>query len=112
VRSLSDLGSLEHSATLDADTGGLASGQSNSVIQENPGRFYGKVMIFDFDYNAVLDTAPSSMLKLPVDWPATKKERYPGVLFLQYSRQSAPAGDRIAARQLVSIESLGPETLE
>jgi hypothetical protein len=70
VRSLGDVRSLEDSANLDAvATRGLVSDQSTSTFRDSPSpaRFRGKVIILDFDYDAVLETAPPSVLKLPVD---------------------------------------------
>jgi hypothetical protein len=70
VRSLGDVRSLEDSANLDAvATRGLVSDQSISTFRDSPSpaRFRGKVIILDFDYDAVLETAPPSVLKLPVD---------------------------------------------
>jgi hypothetical protein len=45
---------------------GLARDQSTSTIPENPARK--RVIILDFDHIAVFDTAPPSVLELPVDW--------------------------------------------
>jgi hypothetical protein len=58
-----------HSATLGAEAArGLARDQSISTIPESPARFRGRVIILAFEHNAVLDTAPPSVLELPVDW--------------------------------------------
>jgi hypothetical protein len=60
---------ISHSATLGAEAArGLARDQSTSTIPESPARFRGRVIILAFDHNAVLDTAPPSVLELPVDW--------------------------------------------
>jgi hypothetical protein len=47
----------------------LASNQSTSALQKSPSpaRFRGKVIILDFDYNAVLETSLTSVLKLPMN---------------------------------------------
>jgi hypothetical protein len=71
VRSLGNVRSLGHSAALGAEAARrLASDQSTSAVPESPVRFRGKVIILDFDHNAVLETAPPLVLELPVDWPA------------------------------------------
>jgi hypothetical protein len=70
VRSHGDVRSLEDSANLGAvATRGLVSDQSTSAFLESPcpSRLRGKVIMLDFDYNAVLETTPPSVLKLPVD---------------------------------------------
>jgi hypothetical protein len=57
VRSLGEVRSLEDSANLgDVATRKLLSDQSTSAFLESPSpsRFRGKVIILDFDYNAVL----------------------------------------------------------
>jgi hypothetical protein len=66
VRSLGDVRSLEDSDNLGAvATRVLVSDQSTSAFLESPSpsRFGGKVIILEFDYNAVLETAPPSVLK-------------------------------------------------
>jgi hypothetical protein len=52
---------------------------------------------------AVLDTAPPSVLKLPVGYPATKVSALSWSIYrLPCSRQSVPAGGRMATRQLAN----------
>jgi hypothetical protein len=67
--------SLEDSAAFGAEAArGLTSNRSTSAIPESPSpaRFRWKVIILELNHNVVLETAPPSLLKLPVDWPATK----------------------------------------
>jgi hypothetical protein len=63
--------SLGHRANLGAvATRGLVSAQITSTFPVSSARFHRNVIIFD--YNTVLKTALLPVLKLPVDWPATK----------------------------------------
>lgn len=72
--------SLGHSAALSAEAAsGQVTDQSTSAFPESPARFHGKLIILDFDHNAVLETLAPSVLKLPVDLPTTKVQRFPGV---------------------------------
>jgi hypothetical protein len=58
---------------------------------EGSAHFCGKVIVLDFDHNAVLDTAPPSVLKLPVGWLATKVPALSWSLYRLLSiRQSTP----------------------
>jgi hypothetical protein len=64
-----------YSAALGAKSArGLARDQSNSAFPDSlsPARFRRKGIIVDYDYNAVLEKAPPSVLKLPLDRPANK----------------------------------------
>jgi hypothetical protein len=76
LRSLGDARSLGDSATLGTEAArGLATDQSTSASSGTPARFHRKVIILELDYNVVSKTAPPSVLKLLVDWPATKGVR-------------------------------------
>jgi hypothetical protein len=68
-----DVRSLRHNTVLGAEAArGLASDQSTSAIPESPAHFREKVILLDFDHNAVMETSPASVLQLTVDWPAIK----------------------------------------
>jgi hypothetical protein len=70
---LGDVRSLEYSANLGAvATRELVSDQSASDFLDSSAPFHREVIILELDHNAVLKTAPPSVLKLLVDWQATK----------------------------------------
>jgi hypothetical protein len=76
-----------------------------SAFPERPACFRGRVIILDFDHNALLETAspPVLKLKLPVDWPATKVPALSRSIYrLQCFRQSIPTGGRMATWLLVN----------
>jgi hypothetical protein len=76
VPSVMCIHSIRHSATLGAEAvRGMTSDHCTSAIPECPAHylpFPHKVVVLDYDHNAVLNTAPSSVLKLSVDWPTSK----------------------------------------
>jgi hypothetical protein len=101
--------SLGHSVALGAEAGrALASDPSTRAypggfspfLRERPAHFCGKGIVLDFDHNAVLDTVPPSVLKLPMDWPATKVPALSWSLYRLLSvRQSALPPPPRAPRQ-------------
>jgi hypothetical protein len=117
VRSLGDLRSLGDSVNLGAEaTNGLASDQSTSAFPGSQTRFRENVIIIDFDHNVVLETAPPSVLKLPVKWPAIKIPVLSGVSIVPsvpVSLRPQEVGGPLDSSQIVaSIKSLVPVTRE
>jgi hypothetical protein len=88
VRSLGEGRTFGLSTPLVLKLSGLASDQSTSAVTDNHIRFREEVVKLAFDHYVILEAALPSVLKLPVDWPATKVQALSRIPFPRKSRHT------------------------